>query len=49
MDTLTLLLLLVMFCLMLAFLVIFARPETATILIKTLCNVMVRLVKHFLI
>ena len=48
MDTITLLLLFAMFSLMLAFLAIFARPETAMVLVKTLCNVVARLFKHFL-
>jgi len=48
MDTVTLLLLFAMFCLMLAFLAVFARTETAVVVVKTLSNVISRLFRHYL-
>lgn len=48
MDTVTLLLLFTMFCLMLGFLAVFARAETALVLVKTLTNVVARLFRHYL-
>ncbi len=48
MDTVMILMLFAMFCLMLAFLAVFARPETATVLVKTLCAVISKLLRHYL-
>ena len=41
-------LLFAMFCLMLAFMAVFARPETAMVLVKTLRDVITELFKHYL-
>jgi hypothetical protein len=48
MDTVMMVLLFAMFCLMLAFLAVFARSETALLLVKTLTHVIARLFRHYL-
>ena len=48
MDTVMTLMLFSMFCLMLAFLAVFARPETAMLFVKTLCAVISKLFKQYL-
>ena len=48
MDTITTVMLFSIFCLMLAFLAVFARPQTAKIVVKALCDVIDRLLKHYL-
>lgn len=45
MDTAAMLVLFAMFCLMLAFLAVFARRATATVVVKTLCKVFSELFK----
>ena len=45
MDNITMLTLFAMFCLMVGFLAVFARPETARMMIKTLSNVIAKLLK----